>query len=85
MKWPPGSHRVQPEIFRGLIWVKGRYESVRGPITTEWHRESNQFTMTISIPANTMAKVFVLARKVEDVDLWWRDCEIGEYKILEFG
>lgn len=58
---------IQPAVIGGLTWVKGRYDSVRGPITTEWRREGGRLTLDLTIPPNTTATVFVPAQRAEDV------------------
>jgi hypothetical protein len=58
---------IKPAVVGGLEWVKARYESVRGPIVTEWRRESDRLTLELTIPPNTTATVFVPAQRAEDV------------------
>lgn len=58
---------IKPAVVGDLTWVKGRYDSVRGPITTEWHREKARFTLDVAIPPGTTATVFIPAQKSEDV------------------
>ena len=58
---------IKPTVVGDLGWVKGRYESVRGPIVSEWRRENGRFILEISIPPNSTATVFVPARRIEDV------------------
>ena len=65
----PGFKRIiiKPAVVGDLTWAKARYDSVHGPITTEWKREGGQFTLDITIPPNTTATVFVPAEKAEAV------------------
>ena len=58
---------IRPAVVGDLTWVKGRYDSVRGTITTEWKRDSGRFTLDLTIPPNTTATVFVPARRARDV------------------
>ena len=53
---------IKPAVVGDLSWVKGRYDSVRGPIVSEWRREKGEFTLEVSIPPNTTATVFLPAR-----------------------
>ena len=32
---------IKPSVVGSLSWVKGRYETVRGPITAAWRRENS--------------------------------------------
>jgi alpha-L-rhamnosidase len=58
---------IRPAIVGDLTWVKGRFDSVRGPITTGWRRESGRLILEITIPPGTTATVFVPAQRAEDV------------------
>jgi hypothetical protein len=57
----PGFKRIiiKPQPVGDLQWAKASYESVRGKITSEWKREGEKFTLKVTIPANTTARVFV--------------------------
>ncbi|HEX7578090.1 MAG TPA: alpha-L-rhamnosidase C-terminal domain-containing protein [Verrucomicrobiae bacterium] len=58
---------IHPAVVGGLTRVKGKYDSVRGPITTEWKRDAKSFVLDLSIPPNASATVFVPAESVDDV------------------
>ncbi len=58
---------IDPQPVGDLTWVKCQYHSIRGPITTEWRRATNQFTLDVTIPPNTTATVLVPARSVAEV------------------
>jgi alpha-L-rhamnosidase len=58
---------INPEPVGDLTWVRCRYHSVRGPITTEWRRAANKFTLDVTIPPNTTATVLIPARSVDEV------------------
>jgi alpha-L-rhamnosidase len=58
---------IDPQPVGDLSWVKGRYDSVRGPIMTEWKRDAKKFTLDVTIPPNTTATVFVPAQSADDV------------------
>ena len=55
----PGFARVTiaPAIDPKLTWAKTRYESVRGPIATEWRIAGEKLTLTVEIPPNATAEV----------------------------
>ncbi len=50
---------LKPELTDTLEWVKCKYGSVYGQILSEWKRESKSFHWKITVPFNTMAKVFL--------------------------
>jgi hypothetical protein len=52
---------IHPAMVGDLTWVKGKYDSVHGPITTEWHRNGKTISLAVSIPANTAATIFIPA------------------------
>ena len=55
----PGYSKIQlkPYPIEGLDFVNCAYNSVSGPIESNWKREGNRFEWDIVIPANTTAEV----------------------------
>jgi len=58
---------IKPNPVGDLTWAKGSYDSVRGLITSEWHKEDNILWLSVTIPANTTATVFLPADAAETV------------------
>ena len=53
---------VRPRIDARITHARGDYESVHGKITVAWNRPSaDAFTLQVTIPANTTAKVYLPA------------------------
>ncbi len=52
---------IRPQPAGDLEWVRCRYESVRGPIVSSWKRSEGKFTLEVTIPANTTARVWLPA------------------------
>jgi alpha-L-rhamnosidase len=50
---------IQPTVTGDLTWVKGSYDSIHGPIVSEWNVEGRRFTLKVTIPPNTTAIVAV--------------------------
>lgn len=50
---------MKPCLPEGLNRVKASYNSVRGPIESEWEKQEDRFIWNITIPANTTATVYV--------------------------
>ena len=65
----PGFKRIviNPAIVGDLTWAKATYDSVHGPISTEWHREARKFSLAVSVPANTTATISIPARTGDEV------------------
>lgn len=59
----PGFEKVviKPQPAGDLTWAKGSYESVRGAIGSDWKIEGGKFTLSVIIPANSTAEVWVPA------------------------
>ena len=53
---------IKPTVVGDLGWVRGRYDSVRGPISTFWKREKGRFSLEVHIPANSTATVYLPAK-----------------------
>lgn len=52
---------VKPTPVGDLAWVKGRYETVRGPVAVEWTRDAENFALAVAVPPNSTATIFVPA------------------------
>ena len=51
--------RIRPKPTVGLSWVKAGYNSIHGPIATEWRTDGEKLTLDVTIPANTTATVYL--------------------------
>ena len=58
---------VKPVIGEGLDWAKTSFDSIHGPIVSNWKREGGKLTMDVTIPPNTTATVFVPAKDAASV------------------
>lgn len=61
----PGFEKIliKPQPAGDLKWAKGSYKSVRGVIASDWKRDRNDFSLTVTIPANTTAEVWIPAKE----------------------
>ena len=50
---------IKPQPVGDVTWAKATYNSIRGKIVSDWKRDGEQFTLRVTIPANTTATVFV--------------------------
>lgn len=59
----PGFKRIiiRPAVVGDLTWVKSSFRSIHGPIVSNWTHENGTCTLHLTIPANTMATVYVPA------------------------
>jgi alpha-L-rhamnosidase len=57
----PGFRKIiiKPSPVGAITSAKATYDSVRGQIVSSWKRESNTFTLDVTIPPNTTATVYV--------------------------
>jgi len=64
----PGFEKViiRP-VFGNLTWATARYDSIRGPIDSDWKREANRLALRVSIPVNTTATVYLPAKTAEAI------------------
>ena len=51
--------RITPHFVKELDWAKGEYHSVCGRIASEWKREGDKVTLTVTIPADSSADIVV--------------------------
>ena len=50
-----------------MIWAKAEYDSIRGPIKSDWSVENGKITLKVTIPPNTTATVRVPTSDVKSV------------------
>lgn len=56
---------IKPHVVEGLSWVRASYNSVRGPVRSEWRKSRGVVTIKVTIPPNTIAKVYVRGGNAE--------------------
>jgi alpha-L-rhamnosidase len=50
---------IKPHVGGGLKFARATYNSIRGPISTSWKLTGDKLALDVTIPANTMALVYV--------------------------
>lgn len=65
----PGFRRfdLRPEPVGGLSWVKVSYDSVRGPIVSDWKIAAGRFAWNVRIPPGAEATLWLPASSRSDV------------------
>lgn len=58
---------LKPECVRGLDWVRAHYDSVYGRIESAWERRGDGLELRVTVPANTMATIFIPAKDPQRV------------------
>jgi alpha-L-rhamnosidase len=58
---------IKPEPVGDLTWVKASLDSIRGKIVSHWTKAEGVFTLSVTIPPNTTATVFVPAKSADQV------------------
>ena len=86
----PGFKRIiiRPQIVGDLNAANVEYKSPYGRIACNWKREGNGLSMNVTIPANTMATVFVPAMDSAGVTESGKSADKGEgvtYQRMENG
>ena len=62
--------RVKPLVCEELEWAQGTTQSMYGVIATGWRKlENGGFTLTVTVPGNTTAKVSI--PKPEKIPSTW--------------
>ena len=52
---------IHPQPGPGISWVKASYRSIQGRIATQWKTEAKGLSLGVTIPANTVATLYVPA------------------------
>ncbi len=50
---------ICPKLVSGVDWAEAQYHSVRGEIAVRWDRTPGMCQLSVDIPANTSAEIFV--------------------------
>ena len=50
---------IHPQPGGSLTWAKGRYDSIQGRIVSDWKLKDGKFILSVTIPANITATVYV--------------------------
>ena len=58
---------IHPQPVGDITWAKAEYDSVRGKIVSDWKRARGQFTLRVTVPANTTATVYAPAASTDSV------------------
>jgi alpha-L-rhamnosidase len=58
---------IHPQPVGDLTWVRASYKSIRGEIVSDWKRSVDKFALSVTIPPNTTATVFVPAASADAV------------------
>ncbi len=59
----PGSNAMHQPID----WVRASYDSIRGPIRSDWSIKDGQFKLNVTIPANTTATVYLPTHDAQSI------------------
>ena len=58
---------IKPQPGGGITCAKAAYNSINGPIATDWKLDDGKFTLMVTIPANTTATVYIPAKNSDAV------------------
>jgi alpha-L-rhamnosidase len=50
---------VKPSVDGDLTWVKAHHDTMYGRIESSWKREGNKLSLTVTVPPNTSATVYI--------------------------
>jgi hypothetical protein len=58
---------IKPAMVGDITWAKARYDSIRGPISTQWHRDATGVRLGVIIPPGVRAMVYIPAKSPHSV------------------
>ena len=71
---------IKPQPAGNLTWAKGHYNSVRGKIESDWRIDGETFRLSVSIPANTSAEVWIPTKEGEKISQKGRQSDSVRYE-----
>jgi alpha-L-rhamnosidase len=69
---------IKPQVAGDLAWVKAWHDTVWGRVESDWKIDESGFELTVRIPANATAYVFVPGNSVEQIKEGGRPAEKAE-------
>ena len=80
---------IKPQPAGGITWAKGSYQSVMGIIKSDWKKQENNFSLQVSIPANTGAVIFIPSKETNTVKESGKPVNVLRYEkgyaVIEVG
>lgn len=58
---------INPRPGGNMTFTKASYDSIHGPIETEWHLNGKPYTLNVTVPCNTTARVHIPAAAADSV------------------
>ncbi|MBI3957371.1 MAG: glycoside hydrolase family 78 protein [Chloroflexi bacterium] len=58
---------IRPQPGGDLTWAKAEYESVYGKVISDWRQEEGSFHLSVTVPANARATVYLPAASAQQV------------------
>ena len=58
---------IKPAVSKEMGFMKGSYDCINGTIVSNWKLKRKKLTMTVSIPVNTKAKIYIPTSKSSSV------------------
>lgn len=77
-----GSFFIKPQPVNRVQWARGSYHSVKGMIRVDWKKEPDVFKLNVTIPGNTIARVFIPAG--DDRQLYESGISITQSTTIKF-
>jgi alpha-L-rhamnosidase len=76
----PGFKRIiiRPYPLGDLTWARAEYKSPYGPIRSYWSKDNAAFTLKVTVPVNTTARVYVPARDAASVRVEDKQASMAE-------
>jgi alpha-L-rhamnosidase len=75
---------IKPAILKELSYVTATHDTLYGTIKSSWKRDGDTVTMTVSIPANSTATIYVPATDVKQVTVNGKTANAAQYvKVLQ--
>ena len=61
------SFTLYPRPSKEVAWCKAKYDSIRGQIVCNWSLDAGTFNLSITVPPNCTAIVYLPARDIKSV------------------
>ncbi|MFC5631657.1 alpha-L-rhamnosidase C-terminal domain-containing protein, partial [Streptococcus caledonicus] len=58
---------IKPDLYSGLHYVKGQYDSIWGPISVDWKITGRKAELALVLPPNVTATVLFGSKRFDNI------------------
>jgi len=77
--------RIEPQMVHGLDWAAASTDTVRGPVSSAWHKVDTGYTLDVTIPMGATATIVLPKLQMAAPVVTEGDRALGSNLTIETG